>query len=81
MLLREKALKGDARSLDRLLELAVRFNNEMSDIGLGQALSADDQAILDAYAAEIKGTSEEASAKPSRAAQAGKSRREGRKSR
>src|ERR1700736_4617794 len=28
MLLREKALKGDARSLDRLLEIGRHFNND-----------------------------------------------------
>src|SRR6516162_11786387 len=28
MVLREKALKGDARALDRLLELAMRFDSE-----------------------------------------------------
>jgi hypothetical protein len=53
MLLREKALKGDARALDRLLELASRFNNEPGDVGMTQTLSADDRAILTAYAAEI----------------------------
>jgi hypothetical protein len=52
MVLREKALKGDARALDRLLELARLFNNDAGEIGPGQALSADDQAILAAYAAE-----------------------------
>jgi Family of unknown function (DUF5681) len=50
MVLREKALKGDARSLDRLLEYATRFNNDAGEIGL--APCADDQAILAAYAAE-----------------------------
>src|SRR5262245_54018040 len=49
MVLREKALKGDARSLDRLLEYASRFNNDAVD---GLAPCADDQAILAAYAAE-----------------------------
>src|SRR5213076_3151053 len=34
MVLREKALKGDARSLDRLLEYASRFNNDAGEIGL-----------------------------------------------
>jgi hypothetical protein len=53
MVMREKALRGDARSLDRLLELARRFNNEAAEIGPAQALSADDQAILSAYVAEI----------------------------
>jgi hypothetical protein len=53
MVLREKALKGDARSLDGLLEYASGYNNDADEIGLAQALSADDQAILDAYKAEI----------------------------
>jgi hypothetical protein len=53
MMLREKALKGDARALDRLLELAQRFNNDAGEIGTTQVLSADDQAILAAYAAEV----------------------------
>ena len=33
MVLREKALRGDARALDRLLELAVRFNSDAAEIG------------------------------------------------
>jgi hypothetical protein len=53
MLLREKALKGDARALDRLIELALRFNNDAGETGSAQALCADDQAILDSYTAEI----------------------------
>jgi Family of unknown function (DUF5681) len=56
MMLRDKALKGDARSLDRLIELALRFNNDAGEIGLTQVLGADDQAILDAYRAEIAAT-------------------------
>ena len=56
MLLREKALKGDARSLDRLLELASRFNNEPGETEL-QAVHTDDQAILAAFAAEIASAS------------------------
>jgi hypothetical protein len=50
--LREKALRGDARALDRLLELAQRFNNEPTETGPSQALADDDRAILAAYAAE-----------------------------
>src|SRR5256886_8881769 len=50
MVLREKALKGDARSLDRLLEYASRFNNDAGEIGL--APCPEDQAILAAYVAE-----------------------------
>jgi hypothetical protein len=52
MVLREKALRGDARALDRLLELALRFNNDAGEIGT-QALSPDDQVILAAYVAEF----------------------------
>jgi Family of unknown function (DUF5681) len=52
MRLREKALKGDARALDRLLDLAARFNNE-PDSTEAPALSADDQAILADYVAKI----------------------------
>ena len=52
--LREMALKGDARSLDRLLELAQTFNNGAALETLGdKAVAAEDQAILDAYAAEV----------------------------
>ena len=53
MVLREKALRGDGRALDRLLELALRFNNDAAEIGPAQALPADDQAILAAYVAEF----------------------------
>ena len=53
--LREKALKGDARSLDRLVALAQIFNNDAVAESLGEkAVAAEDQAILDAYAAEIR---------------------------
>jgi uncharacterized protein DUF5681 len=64
MVLREKALKGDARALDRFLELALRFNNDAGEIGLTQPLCPDDQAILAAYAEEVA-----AAAKPSTAAE------------
>ena len=56
MVLREKALQGDGRALDRLLELALRFNNDATEQGAAQALSTDDQAILAAYVAEYIGT-------------------------
>jgi hypothetical protein len=52
MLLREQALKGNVRALDRLIELAHRFNNEPA-ADMMQGIPADDQAILAAYAAEI----------------------------
>ena len=52
--LREMALKGDARSLDRLLALAQIFNNGAAIESLGdKTVAAEDQAILDAYAAEV----------------------------
>lgn len=57
MVLREKALRGDARALDRLLELAQRFNNEPTETGPAQALADDDRAILAAYAAECAAAS------------------------
>ena len=48
--LREKALKGDARALDRLLALAQIHNVEPpADLKDAAFASADDQAILDAY--------------------------------
>jgi hypothetical protein len=53
MMLREKALKGDARALDSCIELAGRFNNDPSEIGPTQSLAADDQAILDAFKKEV----------------------------
>src|SRR5260370_7109671 len=53
--LREKALKGDARSLDQFLELAKTFNNSAAVESVGdEALAAEDQAILDAYAQEVR---------------------------
>jgi hypothetical protein len=53
--LREKALKGDARAVDRLLGLASRYNNDPGGTSV-QTLDADDQAILAAYADEILST-------------------------
>ena len=50
MVLREKALNGNTRALERLLELALRFNND--EAGQAQQLPADDQAILAAYVAD-----------------------------
>lgn len=53
--LREKALKGDSRSLDRLVALAQTFNNDAtSESPGGKAIALEDQAILDAYAAEVQ---------------------------
>jgi hypothetical protein len=53
--LREKALKGDARSLAQFLELAKIFNNSNAVESTGaEALAAEDQAILDAFAEDIR---------------------------
>ncbi|MGB8896060.1 MAG: DUF5681 domain-containing protein [Pseudolabrys sp.] len=53
MVLRERALNGNTRALERLLELAFRFNND--EAGQAQQLLADDQAILAAYVARLAG--------------------------
>jgi hypothetical protein len=57
LVLREKALRGNVRALERLLELAQRFNSDPSEIGATQGLAADDQAILAAFKAEVLATS------------------------
>lgn len=56
LVLREKALRGDTRALNRLLDLALRFNNDSAEAAASQSLPADDQAILNAYAAEHAAT-------------------------
>jgi len=50
--LREKALKGDARALDRLLELARIFHTGPITEPT-TAISSDDQAILDAFREQV----------------------------
>jgi hypothetical protein len=52
MVLRDKALRGDGRSIETLVELARLFNTT-GDVGTPQGVAADDEAILDAYAAQI----------------------------
>jgi hypothetical protein len=53
--LREKALMGDPRSLAQFLELAKIFNNSSAVASAGgEALAAEDQAILDAFAEDIR---------------------------
>ena len=53
--LREKALNGDARSIVQFLELAKIFNNNTTVEAVGDdALAAEDQAILNAYAEEVR---------------------------
>lgn len=51
MVLRERALNGNTRALERFLELALRFNND--EAGQPQQLTADDRAILAAYVAQF----------------------------
>jgi len=51
MVLRERALNGNTRALDRIVELAFRFNND--EAGQAQQLTADDRAILAAYVAQF----------------------------
>ena len=47
--LREKALGGDARALDRLLALAQVYNNE--ELTVAASLSADDAMVLEIFKA------------------------------
>ncbi len=47
--LREKALNGDARALDRLLALAQVYNDEQLMRDASQQITADDTEILKAY--------------------------------
>jgi len=49
--LREKALGGDARALDRLLGLAQAYNNE--ELIAAAGLSADDAMLLDIYKSRV----------------------------
>ena len=53
--LREKALKGDGRALDRLLELAARYNDEPIPPSVDVPLTDDDKAILADYRARHVG--------------------------
>lgn len=53
MVLREKALRGDARALDRICELAFRFNNDSLEGDVAQPLVADDRAILANYVTKV----------------------------
>jgi hypothetical protein len=53
--LREKALKGDMRALETLLGMARTHNNDEAGERLGgQEMSLEDQAILDAFAEEVR---------------------------
>jgi Family of unknown function (DUF5681) len=53
--LREKALMGDLRALAQFLDLAKIFNNSSAVATTGgEALAAEDRAILDAFAEDIR---------------------------
>jgi hypothetical protein len=49
--LREKALGGDARALDRLLGFAQIYNNE--ELTAAACLSADDASVLEIFKARL----------------------------
>ena len=53
MRLREKALKGDGRAMDRLLELATQDELENRAAQSERALSATDEVILDRFAQSL----------------------------
>ena len=50
--LREKALAGDARALDRLISLAQAYNNE--ELSTAAGLSADDTMLLNLFKQRVK---------------------------
>jgi hypothetical protein len=53
--LREKALKGDTRALETLLSLARTHNNdEAGERTGGEHMAPEDQAILEAFAEEVR---------------------------
>ena len=50
--LREKALAGDARALDRLISLAQTYNNE--ELTAASGVSADDTMLLELFKSRVK---------------------------
>ena len=53
--LKEKALKGDTRSLEQFIRLAQIFNDDGPNHALGeQDIAAEDREILDAYEEAIR---------------------------
>ena len=46
MRIREKALAGDGKALDQMMQLAARYNNQPIDNSTGN-IEAEDQAIMD----------------------------------
>ena len=54
MRLREKALKGDFRAIDRLLNLARDYNDEEMNAVLAKSLPTEDAAILEQHDARLR---------------------------
>ena len=52
--LREKALGGDARSLDRLVDLATRHNNQPLEQGPVAGSDPDEAAVFEGFVARLK---------------------------
>ena len=53
LMLRQKACQGDQRAIDRLCELAQRYNPDVGESGADPTLSTDDEALWEALKAEI----------------------------
>jgi hypothetical protein len=54
MVLREQGLRGGARAISTALELAKTYNSpEVKETVVGEALSVDDEAILEDFKAEL----------------------------
>ena len=67
MRLREKALRGEPRGLDKVVELASRYNNEEANGVIMQELEPDDREILDDFKKEVLAEAQASNAPPSRA--------------
>jgi hypothetical protein len=65
-ILLQKMYQGDLRALDRLLELAVRFNTDPVETDTAQPLSADDEAILAAFIEGVSKTNPSVEPRPRR---------------
>jgi len=55
MRLRERALQGDSRAMDRLLMLAADYNNEETPRDQAPPISEDDAAILEDFRRRVLG--------------------------
>jgi Family of unknown function (DUF5681) len=66
MRLREKALRGEPRGLDRVFELAVRYNDEEPNGAIVQELEPDDREILDDFKKRVLAEAQTSNAPASR---------------